>query len=93
MKLPFSPLLPPIMPYTEAVSAKMPKGSNEYREPSNPLPDETPLPISHALEFLADALVEQGKKGEAGQVYERLGKETDRMRGAYWDFRRRQCLL
>ena len=59
--------------------------------PSDPLPDDTPLPISHALEFLADALVEQGKLTEAKTVLNELGQKYDRMRAGYWEFRKRQC--
>jgi protein farnesyltransferase/geranylgeranyltransferase type-1 subunit alpha len=56
------------------------------------LPNDTPLPISYALEFHAEALLEQGKKEEAGEVFVQLRDEFDRMRGTYWDHRRKECL-
>jgi protein farnesyltransferase/geranylgeranyltransferase type-1 subunit alpha len=56
------------------------------------LPNDTPLPISYALEFYAEALLEQGKKEEAGEVFVQLRDEVDRMRGTYWDHRRKECL-
>lgn len=61
--------------------------------PSNPLPKDTPLPISYALEFYAEASLEQGEKKEAAIVFERLGGEVDRMRASYWYYRRKECLL
>lgn len=51
------------------------------------------MPISHALEILADAMVEQGKEKEAVDVYDQLGQEVDRIRAAYWAFRRDQVAV
>ena len=56
-----------------------------------PLAADTPTPISFALEFYADALVEQGRLGDADAVFRELGDEVDRMRAGYWEYRRRAC--
>lgn len=60
--------------------------------PSDPLPKDTPLPISYALELYAESLLEQDKKKEAGEVFAQLGDEVDRIRASYWDHRRKECL-
>jgi protein farnesyltransferase/geranylgeranyltransferase type-1 subunit alpha len=52
---------------------------------------DTPTPISYALEFYADALVQEGKLGDAEAVFRELGEEVDRMRAGYWEYRRREC--
>ena len=83
--MPFTPVLPAVQIYTgqerEATSTGLPL-------PSDPLPQDTPLPISHAVEFLADALAEQGKTDEAAELYKDLGERLDRIRASYWAYRR-----
>jgi protein farnesyltransferase/geranylgeranyltransferase type-1 subunit alpha len=59
---------------------------------TTPLEQDTPTPVPLALEFLADALLEQGSKDQAAKVFAQLGGEVDRMRAAYWDMRRQECL-
>ncbi|ORY35543.1 hypothetical protein BCR39DRAFT_510606 [Naematelia encephala] len=87
---PFTPLLPAIQTYTGHGST--PVKDFSYPIPLDPLSRDTPLPISHALEFLADALAEQGKTEEAAEVFKQLGQEVDRMRAGYWDYRKQQIL-
>jgi protein farnesyltransferase/geranylgeranyltransferase type-1 subunit alpha len=90
LKLSYTPLLPAIFAYTGRDD--IPTTSTALPMPSDPLPQDTPLPISYALEFYAEALLEQGKKGEAGQVFAQLRDEVDRIRASYWDYRRKECL-
>lgn len=59
---------------------------------THPVTSDTPTPVPPALEFLADALTESGKGGEAATVYAQLGKEVDQMRAAYWEMRRLECI-
>lgn len=100
LRLPFSPLLPAILPYCAGSSmplaeadptASTPTEQSILPMPADPLPNDTPLPISHALEFAADALADQGRLGEASQVFAELASTHDRMRAGYWEFRRREC--
>lgn len=94
--MPFHPLLPAVEPYAtrpdDHLTARPSSTDFAYPLPSDPLPKDTPLPISHALEFVADARAEQGNKVEAAELFADLGAKYDRMRAAYWDFRRRDCL-
>ena len=87
---PYTPLIPAIAIYTgkDIVS----ESSGDLPMPSDPLPGDTPLPISYALEFYAEALLEQSKKAEAAEVFAQLGNEVDRIRASYWDYGRRECL-
>jgi len=87
---PYTALLPSIAVYTgkDIVS----ESSSDMPMPSDPLPNDTPLPISYALEFYAEALLEQSKKAEAAEIFAQLGKEVDRIRASYWDYRRKECL-
>jgi len=83
-----------VEPYTVETSVTV---VDKSKDPDLPLPTvaptgDTPLPISHALEYLADALAEQGKTAEAGAVFEKLGQSHDRMRAGYWEFRKRQLV-
>ena len=89
LKLPMAPLLPAILPYTarEGIAAIAQSSDPSLPLPSDPLPPDTPLPISHALEYLADTLVQEGKGEQAREVYEELGSTYDRMRAAYWHHR------
>lgn len=52
----------------------------------------TPLPVPLALEFQADALAESGGLGDAAAIYGQLGASVDRMRSAYWEMRRGECI-
>ncbi|KAI9637445.1 putative pheromone maturation-related protein, partial [Dioszegia hungarica] len=93
---PFSPILPALHPYLAHPDLKSlipsPPSSSLSNLPAarDPLPGDTPLPISHAVEFLADTLVEMGRLGDAGLIFAKLG-ELDRMRAGYWEYRRRAC--
>jgi len=91
MKSPYTPLLPSIIPYTGSESIESTPEDYENPLPQDPLPKDTPLPISHALEFVADALVEQGKTTEAAEIFTDLGEKYDRIRLAYWSHRKREC--
>ena len=92
LKRPYSPLLPCILSYTAREGAAIPATEpTEYPTPSDPLPNDTPLPIPMALEFLADAASEQGDSEKARGIYDELGQKYDRMRGAYWAYRRKQA--
>ncbi|WVO13488.1 hypothetical protein L204_101108 [Cryptococcus depauperatus] len=92
--LPLSPLLPSILPYTAEPEKSNLTTSDSYSFPlpSKPLPEDTPLPIPLALEYLGDVLIEQGENDAAGQVFKDLGRRHDRMRAGYWEFRRRECV-
>lgn len=87
---PYTPLIPAIAVYTgkDIVS----ESSGGLPMPSDQLPQDTPLPISYALEFYAEALLEQSKKAEAAEIFAQLGNEVDRIRASYWDYRRKECL-
>lgn len=91
--LPLAPLLPAILPYT----AYQPNPDTEINDafhlpmPSDPLPQDTPLPIPLALEYLADTFIEQNRVDDAAEVFEKLSSKYDRMRAGYWEFRRREC--
>jgi protein farnesyltransferase/geranylgeranyltransferase type-1 subunit alpha len=87
---PYTSLLPAISIYTDKDLAF--DSSSSLSMPSEALPNDTPLPISHALEFYAEALLEQKKKEEAAEVFAQLGNEVDRIRASYWDYRRKECL-
>lgn len=93
-KLPLNPLLPAILPYTARPSAAPHKapGDFDFALPSSSLPNDTPLPVSLALEYLADALLEQNSNAEAGEVFSELSLQYDKMRSGYWEFRRRDCV-
>ena len=65
--------------------------SEQWSMPSNPLPADTPIPVSHALEFLADAYLEQGQGDDAADIFAELGQIHDRMRAAYWKYRQSSC--
>jgi len=43
---------------------------------------------SHALDFLADCWVEQGKKREADKALRLLADKYDQIRKNYWEWRR-----
>ena len=62
--------------------------TSTYPAANDPLPDDTPLPISHAVEFLADSLAEQGKTEEAAELFSELEEKHDRIRAAYWRWRK-----
>ncbi|WVQ82133.1 hypothetical protein IAT38_004261 [Cryptococcus sp. DSM 104549] len=93
-KLPLSPLIPAISPYTARPSATLPSPpeSFDFPLPSDPLPKDTPLPVSLALEYLGDSLIEQNQETEAGAVFGELSTTYDRMRAGYWEYRRRECV-
>lgn len=88
-QLPMAPLLPAVLPYTarEGIAALAQSPDAALPLPSEPLPPDTPLPISHALEYLADTLVQAGKGEQARAVYLELGTTYDKMRAAYWHHR------
>ena len=90
LKKPYTPLLSSIAVYTakDIVS----ESSGDLPMSSDPLPQDTPLPISYALEFYAEALLEQSKKADAAEIFAQLGNEVDRIRASYWDYRRKECL-
>lgn len=73
------------VPYTSLLTDIEPYAKGETRDVN------TPLPVAHAVEFCADALVEQGRKEEAADLFVALGERHDRIRAAYWDWRR-SCL-
>ncbi|GMK58612.1 hypothetical protein CspeluHIS016_0600540 [Cutaneotrichosporon spelunceum] len=86
------PLLPALAAYM-AGSAVAPKaGESEWPARTTPVDPLTPLPVPLALEFQADALVEGGRLGDAAAVYGQLGSSVDRMRSAYWEMRRDECV-
>jgi protein farnesyltransferase/geranylgeranyltransferase type-1 subunit alpha len=90
LKKPYTSILPAIEIYTDkSISTD---SSSTLPMPSDPLPNDTPLPISYALEFYAESLLEKTKKEEAGEVFAQLGGEVDRIRASYWDYRRKECL-
>lgn len=84
-----APLLPAILPYTarDGIAAIAESTDEDLPLPSEPLPRDTPLPISHALEYLADTLVEEGKPDQAREILTELSEKYDRMRAVYWGFR------
>lgn len=96
--LPSTPFLPTFIPYltssTSIPSTSLPPAadaSSPLPLAKDPLPADTPTPISFALEFYAEAMVEQGRTGDAEGVFRELGEEVDRMRAGYWEYRRRAC--
>jgi protein farnesyltransferase/geranylgeranyltransferase type-1 subunit alpha len=90
LKKTYTSLLPAVAIYTGKELPSDP--SITLPMPSDPLPKDTPLPISYALEFYAESLLEQGKKSEAAEVFAQLGNEVDRIRASFWDYRRKECL-
>ena len=90
LKKPHTSILPAIAIYTDKNIST--DSSSTLPMPSDPLPRDTPLPISYALEFYAESLLEQSKKEEAAEVFAQLGGEVDRIRASYWDYRRKECL-
>jgi protein farnesyltransferase/geranylgeranyltransferase type-1 subunit alpha len=90
LKKPYTPLLPAIAIYTGKDITS--DSSDGLPMPADPLPKDTPLPISYALEFYAEALLEQSKKDQAAEIFAQLGNEVDRMRASYWGYRRKECL-
>jgi len=82
----YTPIVPAIQVYTGQTSESN-DATTDLPLPSDPLPDDTPLPISHAVEFLADAFVEQKRIDEAKALFADLGGKYDRIRAAYWDYR------
>lgn len=90
LKSPLAPLLPSIAAYT----AKPNLSLNDTDLPIIPgeLSKDTPVPISYALEFYAEILLEQNRKEEAGEVFGQLRDEVDKIRGAYWDHRLKAIL-
>ncbi|WVW85575.1 hypothetical protein I302_107613 [Kwoniella bestiolae CBS 10118] len=93
-RLPLTPLLPAILPYTARPSSEVPETPEgfDFATASSPLPRDTPLPVPLALEYLGDALVEQGSNAEAGEVFSELSSHYDKMRAGYWEYRRRECV-
>ena len=88
-----SHLLSVIVPYTAGVSVHLPETTTgDLSLALGPLPPDIPVPISYALEYLADALLEQGEASEAAAVFDELGQKCDRMRAGYWEYRKRQCM-
>jgi protein farnesyltransferase/geranylgeranyltransferase type-1 subunit alpha len=83
----YTSILPAIQIYT-GQPADSTESASDLPLPSDPLPEDTPLPISHAVEFLADAYVEQKRVDEAKALYADLGEKHDRIRAAYWDYRK-----
>lgn len=83
----YTPILPAIQVYT-GQSADSTETKSDLPLPFDPLPEDTPLPISHAVEFLADAYVEQKRIDEAKALYADLGEKHDKIRAAYWDYRK-----
>lgn len=51
------------------------------------LGEEEEVRSSHALDFMADIWVEQGKLDEAEKALKLLGDKYDRIRKGYWDWR------
>ncbi|WWC71526.1 uncharacterized protein I206_105484 [Kwoniella pini CBS 10737] len=93
-KLPLTPLLPAILLYTSRSPSEAltcPEDFN-YPGPPTPLPKDTPLPVPLALEYLGDALIEQGSNSQAGEVFSDLSTKYDKMRTGYWEYRRRECV-
>ena len=90
LKKPYTSILPAIAIYTDKIIST--DSSSTLPMPSDPLPKDTPLPISYALEFYADSLLEQSKREEAAEVFAQLGHEVDRIRASYWNYRRKECL-
>ncbi|KLT38326.1 putative pheromone maturation-related protein [Cutaneotrichosporon oleaginosum] len=92
-----APLIPVLAAYM-AGSAVPPRAPTEevakdaWPNRSGPVDIQTPLPVPLALEFQADALVEGGRLGDAAAVYGQLGASVDRMRSAYWEMRRGECV-
>ncbi|BEI91254.1 uncharacterized protein CcaverHIS019_0400740 [Cutaneotrichosporon cavernicola] len=86
------PLLPALATYM--TGSAVPTQTEETVWPSRTTPVDTltPLPVSMALEFQADTLVEAGRLGDAAAVYGQLGASVDRMRSAYWEMRRGECV-
>jgi protein farnesyltransferase/geranylgeranyltransferase type-1 subunit alpha len=92
-----APLLPVLAAYMagSAVPLKAPTeavGKDSWPNRTGPVDELTPLPVPLALEFQADALAEGGRLGDAAAVYGQLGASVDRMRSAYWEMRRSECV-
>jgi protein farnesyltransferase/geranylgeranyltransferase type-1 subunit alpha len=90
LKKPYTSILPAITIYTDKPIST--DSASTLPMPSDPLPKDTPLPISYALELYAESLLEQNKNEEAAEVFAQLGGEVDRIRASYWDYRRQECL-
>jgi len=93
--LPRAPLLPVLAPYMAGAAVDLPPHNVEdtasWPARTAPVSKNTPTPVAPALEFLADALVEMGKKTDAALVFAQLANEADQMRAAYWTMRRGEC--
>ena len=92
LKSPLTPLLPSIAIYA---ALPLPDGTlpipDSDANTTYPIPvglsNDTPVPISYALELYAEILLEQNQKKEAGEVFGQLRDEVDKIRAAYWDHR------
>lgn len=66
-------------------------GRGKCPQRTAPLSEHTPTPVPLALEFQADALLEEKRDAEAKAVFEQLATEADQMRVAYWTMRMGEC--
>ncbi|WOO81600.1 Protein farnesyltransferase/geranylgeranyltransferase type-1 subunit alpha [Vanrija pseudolonga] len=87
-------ILPALTPYLAGAAVPVPAAKLDLGYPTRegPLSVDTPLPVPLALEFLADTLAEGGQLADASAVFGQLASEVDRMRAAYWEHRRSQCV-
>lgn len=88
-------ILPVLAPYLagSAVEAAEPEdGLSAWPVRSRALDRETPTPVPLALEFQADTVAEQGRLGDAAAIYGQLAAYADKMRGAYWEMKRAECV-
>lgn len=88
-------ILPVLAPYlaASAVAASGPEdGLSVWPVRQQALDGETPTPVPLALEFQADAVAEDGRLGDAAAIYGQLATDADKMRAAYWEMKRAECV-